>query len=68
MAIWRPSPPSPVLREEGRLRHGLRVAVRSPEAPPELLAQADLHVDGPDGALAFLGKLADLLETGRAAP
>ena len=51
------------LMEEGRLRHALRVAVRSPENPPELLAQADLHVDGPDGALTLLGELARLLET-----
>jgi trehalose 6-phosphate phosphatase len=32
----------------------LRVAVRSPEAPPELLARADLVVDGPPGVLEFL--------------
>jgi trehalose 6-phosphate phosphatase len=51
------------LVEAGRLRHTLRVAVRSPETPPELLAQADLHVDGPDGALTLLGELARLLET-----
>jgi hypothetical protein len=33
------------------------VAVRSPEAPPEVLDHADLVVDGPEGALAFLGQL-----------
>ncbi|HEX4979401.1 MAG TPA: trehalose-phosphatase [Acidimicrobiales bacterium] len=35
----------------------LRVAVRSEEAPPELLSRADLLVDGPAGALAFLRAL-----------
>jgi hypothetical protein len=33
---------------------GLRVAVRSEEAPPALLASADLVVDGPAGLLEFL--------------
>jgi trehalose 6-phosphate phosphatase len=37
----------------------LRVAVRSEEAPPELLARADLVVDGPPGALALLEELRD---------
>ena len=41
---------------------GLRVAVRSAESPPELLDQADLVVDGPEG-------LRELLERwGEAAP
>jgi trehalose 6-phosphate phosphatase len=35
-------------------RDGLRVAVRSAEAPPALLAEADLVVDGPPGVLEFL--------------
>ncbi len=35
----------------------LRVAVRSDEAPAELLAQADVVVDGPEGALRFLQDL-----------
>jgi trehalose 6-phosphate phosphatase len=34
---------------------GLRVAVRSAEAPPELVEAADL-VDGPEGVLALLEK------------
>lgn len=38
-------------------RDGLRVAVRSDEAPPPLLAQADLIVDGPPGVLDFLQRL-----------
>jgi trehalose 6-phosphate phosphatase len=37
---------------------GLRVAVRSAEAPPPLLAEADLIVDGPPGVLEFLQRLA----------
>jgi trehalose 6-phosphate phosphatase len=37
---------------------GLRVAVRSAEVPPALLAAADLIVDGPPGLLAFLRQLA----------
>jgi trehalose 6-phosphate phosphatase len=37
---------------------GLRVAVRSAEAPPALLASADLVVDGPAGLLEFLELLA----------
>jgi trehalose 6-phosphate phosphatase len=38
--------------------HAVRVAVQSSEAPPELLARADVIVDGPDGALAWLEALA----------
>jgi trehalose 6-phosphate phosphatase len=37
---------------------GLRVAVRSAEAPPALLASADLVLDGPEGVLDFLRLLA----------
>ena len=37
---------------------GLRVAVRSAEAPPQLLAEADLVVEGPPGVLDFLQRLA----------
>jgi len=40
------------LAAEGR--EGLRVAVRSAEAPPRLLAEADLVVDGPEGLEEFL--------------
>ena len=36
---------------------GLRVAVRSAEAPPELLAAADLVLDGPEGVREFLEQL-----------
>jgi trehalose 6-phosphate phosphatase len=37
---------------------GLRVAVRSAEAPPALLAEADLVVEGSAGVLDFLQRLA----------
>ena len=37
---------------------GLRVAVRSEEAPPELLASADMVLEGPEGVLDFLRRLA----------
>jgi trehalose 6-phosphate phosphatase len=37
---------------------GLRVAVRSEEAPEDLLAAADLVLDGPEGVLGFLRRLA----------
>jgi len=35
-------------------QHGLRVAVRSDEAPPALLSEADLILEGPAGVLDFL--------------
>lgn len=38
--------------------HVVRVAVRGPEAPPELIGRADVVVDGPEGALALLSRLA----------
>jgi len=37
----------------------LRVAVSSDEAPPALLEEADLVVDGPEGVVRFLERLAD---------
>lgn len=37
--------------------HALRVAVRSVEEPPELMARADLEVDGPAGVLGLLRRL-----------
>jgi hypothetical protein len=43
------------LRDEGV--HTMRVAVDSPEAPPELLERADLVVDGPPGVVEFLDAL-----------
>lgn len=41
----------------------LLLAVVSPEAPEELLAEADYHLDGVDSALAFLEMTARRLET-----
>jgi trehalose 6-phosphate phosphatase len=35
----------------------LRIAVDSPEAPPALINEADLIVDGPEGLLEFLRQL-----------
>jgi trehalose 6-phosphate phosphatase len=49
------------LRTSGVLRHAIRIAVRSPEAPEEVLRAGDLVVDGPEGLRAFLDRLrADL--------
>jgi len=36
----------------------IKVGVRSPEAPPELLRRADVIVDGPSGVLSWLRELA----------
>jgi trehalose 6-phosphate phosphatase len=44
---------------------GLRVAVRSPEAPAALLAAADLIVDGPPGLRDFLQRLTAGKESSR---
>ncbi len=45
-------------RAAGRLRDAVRIAVRSDEAPPDLLARADVAVDGPAGLAALLDELA----------
>jgi trehalose 6-phosphate phosphatase len=45
--------------DEGRLRHAVRVAVRSDEGPSELVDEADLVVDGTSGVRALLELLAD---------
>ncbi len=45
------------LVDGGRLRHALRVCVRSEEGPSELAQEADLTVDGPDGVRALLEAL-----------
>lgn len=44
------------LEDDGEFT-GVRVAVGSPEAPPELLERADVIVDGPEGVAAFLSSL-----------
>jgi hypothetical protein len=37
--------------------NALRIAVDSPDAPPALINEADLIVDGPEGLLEFLTRL-----------
>lgn len=49
------------LTAAGRLDHGLRVGVASPEAPLTLLERADHQVEGPTGLLALLDGLAGLV-------
>lgn len=51
----------------GRGGHSVRVAVMSPEAPPDLMARADVVVDGPDGALDLLRWLDQASGPGQAA-
>ncbi|HYU40054.1 MAG TPA: trehalose-phosphatase [Acidimicrobiia bacterium] len=46
---------------EHRLRHAVRIAVGSKEAPPELIAEADVVVDGPGGLVTLLDELAAAL-------
>jgi trehalose 6-phosphate phosphatase len=45
------------LIDEGKLEHAVRVGVRSDEAPPEILEQADLVVDGVEGFQRVLAEL-----------
>ncbi len=45
------------LVEEGRLEAAVRVGVRSPEGPAEIVDQADAVVDGPDGVRRLLDAL-----------
>ena len=45
------------LQRDGRLAHAVRIGVRSAEAPPELMARADVAVDGPAGLAALLAEL-----------
>ncbi|MBA3350116.1 MAG: trehalose-phosphatase [Actinobacteria bacterium] len=45
-------------RLEGEGLATIRVGVRSPESPPELLTRADVIVDGPTGVLGWLRELA----------
>jgi trehalose 6-phosphate phosphatase len=44
---------------EGRLDHAVRIGVGSKESPPELLAHADVVVDGPTGLVMLLEDLAE---------
>ncbi len=43
---------------DGSLQDAVRIAVRSDEEPPELIARADVHVDGPRALVALLAELA----------
>jgi trehalose 6-phosphate phosphatase len=45
----------------GQLGRGFRVAVSSPEAPPEVLANADIVVEGPVALRNVLDLLVDAL-------
>jgi trehalose 6-phosphate phosphatase len=44
---------------EGRLGSAVCVGVRSEETPPELEAEADVLVDGPQGVRSMLAALAE---------
>jgi trehalose 6-phosphate phosphatase len=46
------------MQQDGRLAHAVRIAVRSSEAPAELVARADVAVDGPRGLAELLDDLA----------
>ena len=48
---------SAVAQLAGQGHKGLRVAVRSKEAPPQLLAEADLIIEGPTGSLTSCSSL-----------
>jgi trehalose 6-phosphate phosphatase len=50
-------------RSTGGLTAGVRIGVRSPEAPPAILA-ADIVVDGPAGLARLMDALADALDGG----
>ena len=43
---------------QGRLERAVRIVVRSPEEPPELVARSDVRVDGPAGLAVLLAELA----------
>jgi trehalose 6-phosphate phosphatase len=47
------------LAEEGRLSKAVRVGVSSEEGPEEILAEADVVVDGPEGVTELLRGLVD---------
>ncbi len=44
---------------DGVITHGIRVGVRSAEMPPEFEEVSDLLVEGPEGLVAFLTRVAD---------
>ncbi len=45
------------MAEEGAISQAIRVGVRSPEAPQEILTEADVLVDGPSGMAELLSLL-----------
>jgi trehalose 6-phosphate phosphatase len=44
---------------DGTLQAAVCIGVHSPEAPPELLEAVDILVDGPEGLVALLARVAD---------
>ena len=52
------------MQTDGRLQHTVRIGVHSPEEPPELIARAQLHVDGPAGLALLLRELAEAISPG----
>ena len=47
------------MQADGRLAHTVRIGVHSAEEPPELVARAQVHVDGPAGLAVLLSALAE---------
>lgn len=45
----------------GALQAAVKIGVASSEAPPQLAAATDLFVDGPEGLVGYLGRVADLV-------
>ena len=54
------------MEADGRLEHAVRIGVRSSEEPPELIARAQVRVEGPDGLAALLSGLAEAVSPGPA--
>jgi trehalose 6-phosphate phosphatase len=52
------------LEAGGRLGHAIRIGVSSDEAPPELVARADVLVAGPDALAGMLGELGRAVRSG----
>jgi trehalose 6-phosphate phosphatase len=51
--------------EDDEVDGSVRIAVRSSEAPPELLERADVIVNGPVGLAALLTELAQAVSAGQ---
>jgi trehalose 6-phosphate phosphatase len=52
------------LRAQGRLGHAVHIGVASSEGPAELMARADVQVDGPAGLAVLLRELGDSISRG----